>query len=426
MPALFGGWFALMVAGMPVGFTLIVSALVYMLWQGTGLNFAGQRMVAGLNSFPLLAVPFFILTAQLMNLSGVTERMFDFAKALVGHVRGGLGHVNILASVLFSGMSGSAIADAAGLGQLEIKAMRDAGYDEQFSGCITASSAIIGPLIPPSIPLVVYGVIANTSIGGLFLGGIVPGLLCALSLMVIVYIMAGRRNYPTERRASLRRVGVTFLRALLPLLTPIIIIGGIFAGIFSPTEAAVVAASYALFLGAVVYREITFAKLVIVLRETVNHTAAVGLLIMGVSLFGYVIARGQVPQHVADIFLAWSSDPLSFLILVNVMLLVLGTFIEALAILLLVVPVLVPVAVQYGIDPVHFGIVVVFNLMIGILTPPMGVALFVVSKVANIPFAVLARGIVPFLIPLIVVLVLITAFPQLVTFIPDHMLGARQ
>ncbi|ABR62646.1 TRAP transporter large permease subunit [Sinorhizobium medicae] len=426
MTTLFGGWFALLVAGMPVGFTLIVAALAYMLWQGTGLNFAGQRMIAGLNSFPLLAVPFFILTAQLMNLSGVTERIFAFAKALVGHVRGGLGHVNIMASVMFSGMSGSAVADAAGLGQLEIKAMRDAGYDEQFSGSVTAASAIIGPLIPPSIPLVVYGVIANTSIGGLFLGGIVPGLLCAISLMVMVYVIAWRRNYPTEERSSLRRIWSTFWRALLPLITPFIIIGGIFAGIFSPTEAAVVAASYALFLGVVVYREITFAKLVIVLRETVSHTAAVGLLIMGVSLFGYVIAREQVPQHVAAFFLAYADDPLTFLILVNLMLLALGTFIEALAILLLIVPVLVPTALQFGVDPVHFGVMVVFNLMIGILTPPMGVALFVVSKVADIPFGLLARGILPLLVPLVLVLVLITLFPALVTFIPDQMLGAAR
>jgi tripartite ATP-independent transporter DctM subunit len=424
MAALFGGWFALLVAGMPVGFTLIVAALAYMTWQGTGLNFAAQRMIAGLNSFPLLAVPFFILTAQLMNLSGVTERIFDFAKALFGHIQGGLGHVNIMASVLFSGMSGSAVADAAGLGQLEIKAMRDAGYDDQFSGSVTAASAIIGPLIPPSIPLVVYGVIANTSIGGLFLGGIVPGLLCALSLMIMVYLMAKRRKYRTEPRASLRRIWSTFWRAILPLMTPFIIIGGIFGGIFSPTEAAVAAATYALFLGLFVYRELTIRKLIGVLRETVSHTAAVGLLIMGVSLFGYVIAREQLPQHVADFFLSYSSDPLTFLILVNLMLLALGTFIEALAILLLVVPVLVPVAIQYDIDPVHFGVVVVFNLMIGILTPPMGVALFVVSKVANIPFGVLARGIVPLLVPLLIVLVLITTFPALVTFIPNQTLGA--
>lgn len=423
MPALFGGWFALLLAGMPVGFTLIVASVAYMLVQGHGLNFAAQRMVAGLNSFPLLAIPFFILTAQLMNTSGVTDRIFTFAKAMVGHVSGGLGHVNIMASLMFSGMSGSAVADAAGLGQLEIKAMRDSGFDAQFSGSLTAASAIIGPLVPPSIPLVIYGVVANTSIGGLFLGGLVPGVMCALALMIMVYVMAKMRNYPKERRASLHHLVVSFLRALAPLLTPIIIIGGIFAGIFSPTEAAVVAACYALFLGTVVYRELTIPKLIAVMRETVSHTAAVGLLMMGVSLFGYVLAREQVPQHVASFFLSYSNDPLTFLLLVNVMLLLLGTFIEAMAILLLIVPVLVPAALAYGIDPVHFGVLIIMNLMIGILTPPMGVALFVVSKVAGIPFRLLATGIIPFLLPLIGVLALITVFPQLVTFLPDLLMG---
>ncbi|TDX79554.1 tripartite ATP-independent transporter DctM subunit [Neorhizobium sp. R1-B] len=423
MVSLFGGWFALLLAGMPVGFTLIVASLAFMLYDGQGLNFAAQRMVAGLNSFPLLAIPFFILTAQLMNTSGVTDRIFGFAKALVGHVAGGLAHVNILASLMFSGMSGSAVADAAGLGQLEIRAMRNAGYDQRFAGSITAASAIIGPLVPPSIPLVVYGVIANTSIGGLFLGGIVPGLMCTAALMIMVYILARLRNYPREQKATVRQMGRSFLSAIVPLMTPIIIIGGIFVGIFSPTEAAVVAAIYALFLGTVVYRELTWSKLVVVLRETVNHTAAVGLLMMGVSLFGYVIARHQVPQQVAAFFLDFSDSPLTFLIIVNLMLLALGTFIEALAILLLIVPVLVPAAVSYGIDPVHFGVLVVMNLMIGILTPPMGVALFVVSKVANIPFGSLAVGIIPFLIPLLVVLALITFFPALVTFVPSLVMG---
>lgn len=425
MPALFGGWFGLMVLGMPVGFSLIVASVIWMLATGQGINFAAQRMVAGLNSFPLLAIPFFILTAQLMNTSGVTERLFAFAKALVGHIAGGLGHVNVMASLLFSGMSGSAVADAAGLGQLEIKAMRDAGYDDKFAGSLSAASAIIGPLVPPSIPMVIYGVIANTSIGGLFLGGIVPGLMCSAALMIAVYIIALRRGYPRETRASASQLWITFRRALVPLMTPVIIVGGIFSGLFSPTEAAVVAALYALFLGFVVYRELTFAILVNVLRETVKHTAAVGLLIMGVSVFGYIIAREQVPQHAAAFFLGWAETPLQFLLLVSLMLFILGTFIESLAILLLIVPVLVPVAMSFGIDPVHFGIVVIMNLMIGILTPPMGVALFVISSVGKIPFRDLATGILPFLLPLVSVLILLILFPGLVTFLPDLLMSNR-
>ena len=419
----FGGWFGLLFAGMPVGFTLIVASLGYMLLEGRGINFAAQRMVAGLNSFPLLAIPFFILTAQLMNTAGVTERIFRFAKALVGHISGGLGHVNILASLLFSGMSGSAVADAAGLGQLEIKAMRDAGYDAKFAGSVTAASAIIGPLVPPSVPLVVYGVISNTSIGGLFLGGIVPGVLCALVLMIMVYIIAKLRHYPKDERVSCGEVAISFGRAIVPLMTPLIIVGGIFAGIFSPTEAAVVAASYALILGTVVYRELTWAKLFDVLRDTLNHTASVGLLMMGVNLFGYVLAKEQIPQHVAQFFLDFSSNPLTFLLIVNLLLLFLGTFIEVLAILLLIVPVLVTAALSFGIDPIHFGVLVILNLMIGILTPPMGVALFVVSKVGNIPFGKLAIGILPFLIPLFALLALLTVVPSLVTFVPNLVMG---
>jgi tripartite ATP-independent transporter DctM subunit len=419
-------WFALLILGMPLAFTLIVPSVLYLVVTGHGLDFAAQRMIGGLNSFPLLAVPFFILTAQLMNTSGVSERIFGFARTLVGHVKGGLGHVNVLASLLFSGMSGSAVADAGGLGQLEVKAMRDGGYDDDFSGSVTAASAIIGPLIPPSIPFVVYGVVANASIGGLFLGGIGPGLLSTAVMMGVVYVIASRRGYPTDARASWSETGAAFLRALLPLLTPGIIIGGIFGGWFSPTEASVVAATYALILGLFMYREIGPAGMVQVLRETVNNTAAIGLIVAGVSLFGYVIALEQVPQKISTFFLGLSDDPLVFLLIVNLMLLILGTFIEALAILLLVVPVLVPVALKLGIDPIHFGVLTIFNLMIGILTPPMGVALFVVAKVTKIPFVVLARGIVPFVIPLIGVLILMIFFPPIVTAIPHFFLGSGQ
>jgi len=422
----FALWFALLVLGMPLAFTLVVPSVLYLIVTGHGLDFATQRMIGGLNSFPLLAVPFFILTAQLMNASGVSERIFDFARTLVGHIRGGLGHVNVLASLLFSGMSGSAVADAGGLGQLEVRAMRAGGYDDDFSGSVTAASAIIGPLIPPSIPFVVYGVVANASIGGLFLGGIGPGLLSTAVMMAVVYLIARRRGYPTDTRASWSAAGAAFLRALLPLLTPGIIIGGIFGGWFSPTEASVVAATYALVLGLAVYREIGSTGMIQVLRETVNNTATIGLIVAGVSLFGYVIALEQVPQKISTFFLGLSDNPLVFLLIVNLLLLFLGTFIEALAILLLVVPVLVPAALKLGIDPIHFGVLTVFNLMIGILTPPMGVALFVVAKVTNIPFMVLARGIVPFVIPLIGVLILMILFPPIVTAIPHFFLGSGQ
>lgn len=420
---LFLGWLALLFLGMPVGFSLIMVSVVYLLTSDIGIIFATQRMVAGLNTFPLLAVPFFVMTGIAMNAAGVTERIFNFAKSMVGHITGSLGHVNIMASLLFSGMSGSALADAGGLGQLEIKSMRDGNYHDDFAGGITAASSIIGPLVPPSIPLVIYGVVSGSSIGSLFIAGLVPGVLCALSLMVMVYYIAKKRGYAVEERQPMRARLAAARKAFLPILTPAIIIGGIFSGVFTPTEAAVVAAIYSLFLGGFVYKTIKFPDLIVIFRETVSTTAVVALMVMGVTLFGYVVAMEQLPRQVAEFFLTFSDSPWMFLLLINIMLIFLGTFIESLALLLLVVPILVPVAVAFGIDPVHFGVMVMMNLMIGILTPPMGMALFVVSKVGNIPIHVLTRGVLPFLVPLFVVLILVAVFPQLTLFLPNLLLG---
>jgi tripartite ATP-independent transporter DctM subunit len=415
-------WLALMLIGVPVGVAMIFVSMGYFLYAGMGLTFAVQRVVDGLNSFPLLAIPLFILAAAILNAAGIADRLFGFAHALVGHIRGGLGQVNVLGSLFFSGMSGSAIADAGGLGALEIKAMRAAGYDDDYSGPVTAASSMIGPLVPPSIPMVLYGVIANTSIGALFLGGVVPGFLCAISLMVMCYVLALRKNYPVSRRATLREIGTTFFYSFGALLTPFVIIGGIFSGWFSPTEAAAVTVAYALLLDLVFYRQLTWRKLWDALYETMKTSAAIGMIIAGVSMLGYILAREQAPQKIAELFLSMTDSPLGFLIAVNVMIFVLGMFIESLAILLIVVPMLVPVAMGYHIDPVHFGVVVVFNLMISTLTPPMGIALFVVAKVGNIPFQLLARAIIPWLIPPVIVLVLLTAFPPLVTWLPNLMM----
>ncbi|NOI65719.1 TRAP transporter large permease [Vibrio sp. 99-8-1] len=418
------GWLALLFAGMPVGFSLIFVALVFLfLTNSTGMNFAAQQMLGGINNFTLLAVPFFVLTGHLMNSAGITERIFNFAKSMVGHVTGSLGHVNIMASLLFSGMSGSALADAGGLGQLEIKSMRDAKYDDDFAGGLTAASCIIGPLVPPSIPLVIYGVVSNTSIGALFLAGAVPGLLCCVALMAMSYFICKKRGYMTLPKATRREQLVSFKEAFLSLLTPVIIIGGIFSGKFTPTEAAVVSSLYALFLGTVVYKQLTLEKFVELLKDTVNTTAVVALMVMGVTVFGWIVAREQLPQMLADYFLTISDNPLILLLLINLLLLFLGTFIESLALLLLLVPFLVPVAAAVGIDPVHFGVMAILNLMIGILTPPMGMALYVVSRVGNIPFHTLTRGVLPLLVPLFVVLFLVAVFPQFTLFLPEFFLG---
>jgi tripartite ATP-independent transporter DctM subunit len=412
------GWFVLMLLGVPIGAAMILVSMGYFYWKGIGLTFAVQRMIDGLNSFPMLAVPLFLLAAAILNSAGITNHLFGFARSLVGHVRGGLGHVNVLASLFFSGMSGSAVADAGGLGKLEIKAMRDAGYDDEFAGSVTAASSMIGPLVPPSITMVLYGVVSGTSIGQLFLGGIVPGVLCAAALMIMVYILAIRRGYPTEPRATMRQIGRGFVVSCPALMTPAVIVLGIFSGYFSPTEAAAVTVIYALFIDAVFYRELTWRKLFRAVHESAVTASSIALIIAGVSLMGLILAREQAPQKIAALFLSLVDSKMGFLVAVNAMIFVLGAVVESLAILLIVVPILVPIALSFGIDPVHFGIIIVLNLMISILTPPMGMALFVVAKVGNIPFHRLAVAILPWLLPPLAVLVLVIVFPPLSTFLP--------
>lgn len=423
MLTFFGAWLALVALAMPVAFALGVVALGWLLVTGGPAIGAPQRLMAGVDSFPLLAVPFFVLAGNLMNTSGITDRIYGFATSLVGHLRGGLGHVNIVGSVIFSGMSGSAVADAGGLGALEIKAMAKEGYRREFAGALTAASCVVGPIIPPSIPLVLYAVIANVSVGRLFLGGIVPGLLIGLALMAYVWWVAGREGYPRGRRFTWAERGRAFARAFLPLLTPAIILGGMFGGVFTATEAASVAALYALFLGAVVYRELGWGDLLRVARESLNTTAVVGFVVAAATLFNWVLTRERVPQAVAELLLGVTDDPLLMLLLINLLLLFLGMFMEALAVMVLTVPVLMPVVQSLGIDPVHFGLVLTLNLMIGLLTPPMGIGLFVVAKVGGIPFERLAREVLPFFVPLLAVLALITVFPQTVLFLPDLAFG---
>ncbi|WP_127562599.1 TRAP transporter large permease [Nioella ostreopsis] len=416
-----GFWLLLVLIGLPIGISMIFVSMGYFWYMERGMFIAVQRMVDGLNSFPLLAVPLFILAAAILNTAGITHHLFGFARSLVGHVRGGLGHVNVLASLFFSGMSGSALADAGGLGKMEIEAMREAGYDDDFSGAVTASSSLIGPLVPPSITMVLYGVIANVSIGQLFLGGVVPGVMCAGALMVMVYLVALRRDYLVDPRSTLSEIGARFRTSLPALLTPLVIIGGIFSGYFSPTEAAAVTVLYAIVIDLVFYRELTWRRLWDAVYETTVTSASIATIVAGVSLLSFIFAREQAPQQVARIFLSVADSPLMFLIMVNLMIFVLGCFIEALVILLVIVPILVPVAMGFGIDPIHFGIIVILNLMISIMTPPMGMALFVVSQVGNIPYQRLARAILPWLLPPIVVLILVCAFPILATGLPGLM-----
>ena len=408
----------LMVIGVPVALALALSSLAFVITNGMPPIIVLANMVNGINSFPLIAVPFFILAGNLMNSAGITTRIFAFARASVGWMHGGLGHVNVGASVIFAGMSGAAVADAGGLGNIEIKAMREAGYDTDFAVGITAASSTIGPIIPPSLPLVIYGVIADTSIGQLFTAGIVPGLMMAISLMIMVAFYAKRRHYPRDQEFSIRRFGSTFVGAFLPLMTPVIIIGGIMFGVVTPTEAAIAAVVYSLILGLVVYRTLDWKKLMRVSMDTVETTAAVMLIVAASSVFAWILTANQVAVKFSGLMLSITENPVALMLIITVIVLVIGCFMETIAAITILTPVLLPVAVSLGIDPVHFGIIMIFNLMIGLLTPPIGMVLYVLSKVADVPFERCVTATAPFLIPLVVVLLLLTFIPELTMWLP--------
>jgi tripartite ATP-independent transporter DctM subunit len=413
----------LIFGGMAIAFAMgVTSLIVVVIDRGIGnipFGIMAQRMVYGVNSFPLLAIPFFLLAGRLMNTAGITDRIFKFCNVLIGHVQGGLGHVNILASMIFAGMSGSAVSDAVGLGQIELKAMRDQGYDDEFSAAITAASSTIGPIIPPSIPMVLYGVLGNVSVGALFIGGIIPGVLMGLFMMVTVSIIAKRRNYPVHERAGFRDVVRATFAALFPLLCPVILIGGIWSGIFTPTEAAAVAVVYSMGLGLILYQELNFRSLIRVLREALDDTSVILFIISAASLYGWLLARYQIPSGIAEKILSLTQEPMVILLLVNGFLLVVGCFMESLAAINILTPILLPLVMKVGIDPLHFGVVMVLNLMIGLLTPPVGMVLFAVQRVSGVPFDRLQRALLIYFIPLLLVLLLITLFPSLVMWLPS-------
>jgi len=416
---LVGVFLFLVVLGFPIAFSIGLTSALYLYLYEIPVITLAQKMITGIDTFALLAVPFFILAGNLMNTGGITRRLFRFATALIGHIPGGLGHANVIASIIFAGMSGAAIADAGGLGTIEIKAMKDEGFDTSFSAAITAASSTIGPIIPPSIPMVLYSAFSNTSVGKLFLAGVIPGLLMGGALMVQVYFISKRRRYPVHGGLSWREVSVSFKEGFLPLITPVIILGGILGGIFSPTEAAVVASAYALLLGAFVYREIGVRDLFQILLGTVKTTSIVLFIISMAAIYGWLLAREQVPQTVARLMFSLSTDPNLVLAIILVFLLVVGCFLETTAALIILVPILVPAIMQLGIDPVHFGLVMVLNLMIGLITPPVGVVLYIVSDIARIPFEETVRATVPFLVPLVLVLLLVTFVPSVVMFLPN-------
>ncbi len=412
--------FILLVCGVPVAVSLAAPSIIYILMTGdVPSHVVVHRMVNGVDSFPLLAVPFFILAGNLMNAANITDRIFGFARALVGWLPGGLAHVNVGSSIIFAGMSGAAVADAGGLGTIEIKAMQDAGYDTEFSVGVTASSSTIGPIIPPSLPMVVYGVLASASIGQLFAAGFMPGLLMGLSLMIIIAWQSKKKGYGRDTTFSWPMLWLGFRRAFLSLLTPVIIIGGIMTGIFTPTEAAIAAVFYALILGLVIYRTLTWKNLVRISMETAETTAIIMLIVAGASIFSWILTSSQITEKLAGLILSFTSSKLVIILLITAIILVVGCFMETIAAITILVPVLLPIAMKVGMDPVHFGVILVLNLMLGLLTPPVGMVLYVLSRVANIPFERCVAGTFPLVIPLAIVLLLITFIPDLCMWLPE-------
>ena len=416
-------WFAALLAGVPLFASMGLASFAFVWFAGIPAGIVPQKIAQAANSFPLLAAPLFILMGNIMNSAGITDRIFAFATACVGWLRGGLCHANILASVIFAGMSGSAVADAGGVGTLEIKAMKDEGYDAETAAAITAASATIGPIIPPSLPMVIYGVSADVSIGGLFLAGVIPGLLMALALMAMVSEVARRRNMPRHPFPGLRDLWIAYKRAHWALMTPVILFGGMVGGFFTPTEAAGVAAVYALFLGLFVYRDFKLADLPDIIADTVETTGVVLALVMTAAALGWCLSISRVPQTLGPIIVDLFGNPLLFLLAVNGLLLVVGCFMEALAAMLILIPILTPAAAQLGIDPIQFGLIFVLNLMIGTITPPVGVVLFVTSRIAGISFEAMSRAIIPWLMPLLAVLAAITFWPPLTTWLPRLVMG---
>jgi TRAP-type C4-dicarboxylate transport system permease large subunit len=461
----FGSFLAAMSTGIPVAIAMCIGSLIYIWVNGSIPPLTViHRMVGGIDSFPLLAVPFFIYAGNLMNSAGITNRIFGFALALVGWLKGGLGHVNVVGSVVFAGMSGTAIADAGGLGTIEIKAMQDHGYPTEFAVGITAASSTLGPIIPPSLPLVIYGVQANVSIGQLFAGGLVPGVLMALFMMLMVSYFAHVNKYGRDTPFSWSRMsralvellaviiaaGALFVlwgdpelggmlkfgvplmvvlvvdrlmkfEAFMALMTPVILIGGMASGLFTPTEAAVAAVAWALFLGFVWYRTLHWKMLIKITMDTIETTATVLFIVAAASLFGWILTTTQMTEQIASAVLNLTTSPWVFLLLANGFLLFVGCFMETIAAITILVPVFMPIVAKLGIDPVHFGLVLVLNLMLGLLTPPVGMVLYVLQKIARISFERTVAAVLPWFIPLLATLALITFVPQIVLWLPGQL-----
>lgn len=413
------GFALLFILGFPVAIAILVPSIVYILVADIPVQLIGQRMSYALDSFPLVAVPIFIFVGNLMNQAGVTDVIFRFANTLVGRAPGGLAQVNIASSLVFSGMSGASLADVGGLGRIEVKAMAAHGFRRDFAGAVTLSSAIVGPIFPPSIPLIIYGSVTSVSIVQLLVAGIVPALLCISLLMITTAVLAIRRGYPrAERWPTLREVVHVMLPALPALFTPVLLISGMLMGFFTPTEAASVTVVYVLFISLVFYQTLTWRHLLHAALETLKTTSAILIIVSAAAIFGFILAVEQFPQTVARQLLSLSTDPLMLLLIVNVLLLIVGMFLDSTTATILIMPIIAGPLHMAGVDPVHLGIVAIFNLMLGLLTPPMGLGLFLISDIAGVSMRAILRQLVPYYIPLFATLIILTLFPEISLWLP--------
>ena len=406
--------------GLPVGHAMIAGSILYLWLAGLDMGTAAEQFLNGMYvNYIILAVPLFILAAELMNIGSMTERLMTFCNALVGRFRGGLAQVNVLQSIIFAGMSGSAIADAAGSGKIMQNMMTaDGKYPASYAAALTAATSVIGPIIPPSIPMIIYALVSDASIGYLFLGGVVPGLLMAGFQMALVAYDARRRNFPVEPPTPLREIpGVTW-RALPALMMPVVLLGGIYSGITTPTEAAAVAAAYALLISVVLYRSVSIADFYRSVLASARTTASIGMLIAGALVFNYVVTVENIPHSLSVLLTSWELSPIGFLLLVNVILLLLGCVLEGTTIILVILPVFIPTANALGIDLVHFGVMCVVNIMLGLVTPPYGLLLFIMTRIANVPLRDIVRDVLPFLYTMVASLLVITFFPDTVLWLP--------
>ena len=406
--------------GLPIGHAMIASSILYLWLAGLDMGTAAEQILNGLyTSYLLLAVPMFILAAEIMNAGTMTERLLHFCNAVVGRFRGGLAQVNVLQSLIFAGMSGSAIADAAGTGRMMQQLMtKDDKYPASYAAALTAASAVIAPIIPPSIPLVIYALVSDASVGFLFIAGIVPGVMLALAQMSIVAVDARRKNFPVEQPVPLRKLPGLTLQAFPALMLPVVLLVGIRGGVMTPTEAAAVAAGYALFISVVIYRSVTVRQLYHALLNSGRTTASIGMLLAGAMVFNYAVTVENIPQSLSTLLLAWDLSPTKFLLLVNALLLLLGCVLEGTTILLVIVPVLIPTARALGIDMVHFGVMVVLNIMLGLITPPYGLLLFIMTRIAEVPLGEIVRNVLPFLFAMLGALAIVTFVPDAVLWLP--------